>query len=580
MSSLIFSRGSFLSKLLCFAISFLLFAARTVAQESIEISGLHFAVDEVRVLDEKSARVNLFSSSRIVELSQLAEFVLERYLEDFDRFADFDPDKLQKFFQARAEIGHASSAAAAMHGLLHNSKRDKEYNLTLISQLEESRSEIRKDIFREVLLKFDGDNFIEEYALIVLFLGLSDYEWLRKNSISLIYSHKSALTRIIDQQFSQAALKLDLDRAIKIHDFARLFFGQEDSQVAALRTLLPQLRDIAEGAGAGDFSALLSVLNQRRDARSEGIVGPVITNLLHNHAASELSGNNPHKAISILSRVNFDKRTPETHSLLLQALKEVGPSPNLFIRDINTRESLLRYASRDDDIKKQLIKVLTHQLYFSQQVLNGEGADGLLSSIVLIRPDPDNDNDLLRGEYAHWLVKNGQQTKAHSVLIGVQTGIPFFLRVKIWFSSSPLRGQNPLYILLAITSILALLYIRERRAEALFKPKNKLPPFEEDETPRRLFVNVSSTAWNINPAFQEYQRCLAVLGLSTEASMKEIKAAYRNAVKESHPDSNNANELTASARFIEITSAYERIVDLARAHGFESQNKSPGDKGQ
>ncbi|MCZ7534039.1 MAG: DnaJ domain-containing protein [Acidimicrobiia bacterium] len=52
----------------------------------------------------------------------------------------------------------------------------------------------------------------------------------------------------------------------------------------------------------------------------------------------------------------------------------------------------------------------------------------------------------------------------------------------------------------------------------------------------------------------------ATLGVAKDASQKEIKKAFRNLARESHPD-NNPGDATAEARFKEINEAYDTIGD-------------------
>ena len=60
----------------------------------------------------------------------------------------------------------------------------------------------------------------------------------------------------------------------------------------------------------------------------------------------------------------------------------------------------------------------------------------------------------------------------------------------------------------------------------------------------------------------------SVLGVSRNASMDEIKKAYRKLSRMYHPDANvnNPNREQAEEKFKQIQEAYNRIVD-EREHG-------------
>ncbi len=59
----------------------------------------------------------------------------------------------------------------------------------------------------------------------------------------------------------------------------------------------------------------------------------------------------------------------------------------------------------------------------------------------------------------------------------------------------------------------------------------------------------------------------AVLGLTSEASQEEIKAAYRKLVRQHHPDRNRGNE----ERFKLIQEAYETLCDEKKRDNFDAQ---------
>ncbi|UTW62095.1 DnaJ domain-containing protein [bacterium SCSIO 12741] len=56
-----------------------------------------------------------------------------------------------------------------------------------------------------------------------------------------------------------------------------------------------------------------------------------------------------------------------------------------------------------------------------------------------------------------------------------------------------------------------------------------------------------------------YQRYYRILGVTPEASLEEIKKAYRILARQYHPDS--SNDPGTREKFIEVTLAYERILE-------------------
>ncbi len=56
--------------------------------------------------------------------------------------------------------------------------------------------------------------------------------------------------------------------------------------------------------------------------------------------------------------------------------------------------------------------------------------------------------------------------------------------------------------------------------------------------------------------------CYRLLGLRTGASFEDVKASYRRLARQYHPDVTPGDQDQAKERFIQITEAYQRLVDL------------------
>lgn len=59
------------------------------------------------------------------------------------------------------------------------------------------------------------------------------------------------------------------------------------------------------------------------------------------------------------------------------------------------------------------------------------------------------------------------------------------------------------------------------------------------------------------------EECYRVLGLKVGASFDEVKAAYRRLARKYHPDVNQGNARQAQEKFIQITEAYELLMEQA-----------------
>ena len=64
----------------------------------------------------------------------------------------------------------------------------------------------------------------------------------------------------------------------------------------------------------------------------------------------------------------------------------------------------------------------------------------------------------------------------------------------------------------------------------------------------------------------------AILGVTRDATLRQIKAAYRKLAKQHHPDA-NPGDPGAAARFRDITEAYETLADPIRRKAYDSLHK-------
>src|ERR1700722_18704417 len=66
----------------------------------------------------------------------------------------------------------------------------------------------------------------------------------------------------------------------------------------------------------------------------------------------------------------------------------------------------------------------------------------------------------------------------------------------------------------------------------------------------------------------------AILGVTRDATLIQVKRAYRKLAKQFHPDVNNAPD--AAERFRELTEAYDTLTDPARRASYDRLNSTAG----
>jgi len=93
---------------------------------------------------------------------------------------------------------------------------------------------------------------------------------------------------------------------------------------------------------------------------------------------------------------------------------------------------------------------------------------------------------------------------------------------------------------------------------------------------RLLFLLVITIVVGVMAAETYYQ----ILGLKNDASLKDIKKAYRRLALEHHPDRNPGNEKASEVVFREISEAYEILSDDNKRRSYDDSLKYGGGNNQ
>lgn len=71
--------------------------------------------------------------------------------------------------------------------------------------------------------------------------------------------------------------------------------------------------------------------------------------------------------------------------------------------------------------------------------------------------------------------------------------------------------------------------------------------------------------------------CYVILGITCDATGRQVKEAYRKLARKHHPDA-NPGDPDAAARFRQITQAYQILIDPARREAYDKTRKPPGSR--
>ncbi len=301
------------------------------------------------------------------------------------------------------------------------------------------------------------------------------------------------------------------------------------------------------------------------DALSSGRTGAV-----QSVAGTFLDEGRAADALSVLTLIDFERRSESTHDLVLKALSELREQAPEVFKQQKVLRFLTEFALKDESIKDLLVSML--DTVIREDVARGDLtlAAVLLDAIRELRPDPSPQNDNLRFLWADRLLNQGQLAQAQAMIASASSGAPVKLRLNLLMSS------NPLLVLVSSATliVLGLLLVFARRRAAVEKPQESVrqrtdPQKEEqradegeDEHIRRArFVRYSPDLRG-GGIRDEYAELLSVFGMHPGVKLSHIKNAYRNAVKNCHPDLNRNASSSEADQFIYLTQTYERLLQL------------------
>ena len=143
---------------------------------------------------------------------------------------------------------------------------------------------------------------------------------------------------------------------------------------------------------------------------------------------------------------------------------------------------------------------------------------------------------------------------------------------KIRLSIAQLRGVSILkafipIIVLLVVLLVPYLFLRNRKVKEGGSSSEVYYSEDVDED-RRVFVTARGGNLDNGGYPYEYVSAMHDLGLPAEASLKEIKTAFRNKMKGIHPDKLEKNA-GVSEEFIHIKEVYEKILILRKDLGLD-----------
>jgi len=572
---------------LCLILAFVgAVAAAAAVAESVPVSGLSLPVEEITPVDALSVTVSLGGQTALVTRAALPDFVLQRYVENPALRIRLDPGGLERLVESATREGAIERAGVGFAGLMSHPAGEAERLAALLLVIAELPA--GPAVARASLIRLMPDRRGDLDSLLPpLFTAaaLKEPGWLSTTVGPLLRAQRGGLSSYLTGQLVGALKLRELDRAREILVFAGETLGRDDRQYQRLVVLVDRTSRTLADASRGDLDALQAALDlSSNDPELSRLLAPIVTEGLHQEGSRALEAGDVERAIMSVARIKFERRTQTTHEILRGALARYQPVAQSVLGEVLVSEAIAAIAAQDEVVRERWFSALERQV----QYLIDRGAltesERYMGRLVESRPDPSSGNDRLRYEQALAWYRAGAPVLARQRLTGVQSGGLWGYRLRIaWFRfcSSP---DAIILVCVFLVILLGLIYSLYRRGQARSEAGTEPRPASsdrgkraaasgredeeesEDDAPPRGFM--VSEMRRFSPAMQEYHRLLEHFSLSPAASVREIKAAYRNAVKEVHPDLRPDSNEASSARFVELTRIYDRVLELRRDLGF------------
>lgn len=561
----------------------LLLTATSVLAESVNIFSLDFEVDELSPVNGRGIRVSVNGVTKIVASKRLKPFILENYLDRYDWQQLYSIDELLNFLKEALSERADKVVGLTLAALLSDKRTNHDQLLDVVNEVTALEDNIK--ILRVCMEQLEGSSLKSSDALnsLILSTAIKDPAWSRGHLVPLVYRINEPLWHYMTRQYLQALMNARLREATKIISATGLIYGKGSKRFEHLKIWHTKADKVFEEVSKNNLAGLMPLVELlRNDPPLSRALHPHIAKVFHQKAEAALKSGDIDGAFQILSRINFEQRTPTTHRLIQDALIALKPSGRPVILDYQVKTLLKTVSENDELVKASFIKFLEEQIRFLLSKRRFAEIDYFMRQLLNLRPDPSVLNDDLRVEQAAALYRAKQKKQADAEIQQLRSTMSASSRLRLLFSGY-YGAVKWLFMIIFILSLLCIfIYIKriflseEQREEEApekegFARREKTEIKDEEKTTEtKGGFSYLARRMAATPYRSEYESLLRYFNLQRDADIRAIKGAYRDAIKEVHPDlhQNSEDPEGDAARFMELKQHYERILVLRKKMGF------------
>ena len=530
----------------------------------IEAYGLPFQLLNYQSTGDGQVLINVHGNDQLVLETRVTPTVIREFFANRVTFESLSLDGVFHFIAQALTAQDRASAMLAMQGVISFADLSSpavSAGVTSIGISDDPTLGFFKEVLTYTLKGTAAPTFI---ATLMKIIAAKDIAWLKEIHPSAFVSYGQALRIVLRDEMYTKIKERDVAKAKRVQQLQAACFGDDDIEVRTFRTLFERLESLPADA---DYATKLSdLVNQ--DPTIKKYFGPLFHDALLEKINRYIQQGSGDRALELLAQLDWSKRTPRIHQLTTDAISKLPQESPAIFEQGQVKDYLVFISEKDPVIRENLIRTLESSIEFNRS--DFPVANSFMKMLKLIRPDPNSLNDHLRIAIAQDLYAQNKDSSARLFLADAsQVGI--LNRVSLAFA----RMKANLFAILAILLSIIVLFIcvgffLNRRA--LRKITRIIDVHDElglEEDPdRRVFVTARGVKSEHSKYPYEYISAVYELGLSADASMKEIKAAFRSKMKGIHPDAVQSQQRDTD-EFIHIKQVYERILALRKELGLD-----------
>ncbi len=547
-----------------------------VHAETLTVHDLAFPVDALTALDPQSTQVTIGNEVKVVAPARVAEHVVSYYFLAPEPRAVFTEGQVEDFVEKSIAASDITSAAAGMQWFCRQGQAGAVVSSETV--LRWCKNSTGEAAIRRLLLALQespgtNDNGPMIVRLVAL-LAAQDLEWVRSNAISLVYAHRADFIDVVQTMIVLSFEKPEILRKENVTALMQGMLNQGDADAHGLWETQQILEGIAESARSFRFPEYMGQLEALRRRPNDISLQNAAFKHIEAAASRHIQSKEYDVALLMLAGAGMAQKNPRTQELFGEALRGVNAANISLPREAAVQEMMRAAAAKDAGIRATIESMYERDVQAGIVSGNEAKIQDALHQLLMVRPDPSPANDELRLEHIYLLLRKGMRFAARDALDEVKTSISLFAWLRLFYAG--IFIDRTTLLLLHLIFLFSLGYagavrFRVRREQPFAAqppprsrgPRQPQPGIEDDPEASRAFVEPNLAAQkHYDPETAEYAVCLDVLGLKAGTDKKAIKTAYRRAVKKYHPDFQKNQTPEASEKFIEITKAYERAMEL------------------